>query len=312
MKTVAITGASGMIATELVSLLLGKGGYEISLISTNPDKYISRWDSGNVRWYTLGQWMDELKKTGKRCDVLINTGFARSSNGVDVSSSLQFTVDVALAARRCCVASFINISSQSVYGKIYEPLWTEETPVAPDYMYALGKYSAELLIDSILCSSSVNYTNVRLSSVCENARFLRVFVQNAIENRPIRVQDGRQSLSFIDVRDVASGLLAMIEKAPVAIFDKIYNLGTGVCNTIMEMAQMVKKIALEKYGIQVEIIVEEANLPMHVGMNPGKFKETFGWKPAYDLEKMICSLFNYLKYSDLGGGYPISWKMINL
>ena len=85
-----------------------------------------------------------------------------------------------------------------------------------------------------------------------------------------------------------------------------------MCNTIMEMAQMVKKIALEKYGIQVEIIVEEANLPMHVGMNPGKFKETFGWKPAYDLEKMICSLFNYLKYSDLGGGYPISWKMINL
>ena len=51
---------------------------------------------------------------------------------------------------------------------------------------------------------------------------------------------------------------------------------------------------------------------MYVGMNPGKFKETFGWKPAYDLEKMICSLFNYLKYSDLGGGYPISWKMINL
>ena len=50
-----------------------------------------------------------------------------------------------------------------------------------------------------------------------------------------------------------------------------------------------EKIALEKYGIQVEIIVEEANLPMHVGMNPGKFKETFGWKPAYDLEKMICS-----------------------
>ena len=65
MKTVAITGASGMIATELVSLLLGKGGYEISLISTNPDKYISRWDSDNVRWYTLGQWMDELKKQAR-------------------------------------------------------------------------------------------------------------------------------------------------------------------------------------------------------------------------------------------------------
>lgn len=69
MKTVAITGASGMVATELVSLLLDKGGYEISLISTNPARYISRWDSSNVRWYTLEQWQEEVVKTGKRCDV---------------------------------------------------------------------------------------------------------------------------------------------------------------------------------------------------------------------------------------------------
>lgn len=44
---------------------VGQRGYEISLISTNPDKYISRWDSDNVRWYTLGQWMDELKKQAR-------------------------------------------------------------------------------------------------------------------------------------------------------------------------------------------------------------------------------------------------------
>ena len=68
-----------------------------------------------------------------------------------------------------------------------EPLWTESTPVEPDYLYAMGKYSSEIITKLMLEETDIKWTNIRLCSVCENARFVRIFVQNAIEGKPIHL-----------------------------------------------------------------------------------------------------------------------------
>ena len=52
-----------------------------------------------------------------------------------------------------CDSVFANISSQSVYGKMSEPLWAESTPVEPDYLYAMGKYSSEIITKLMLKES---------------------------------------------------------------------------------------------------------------------------------------------------------------
>lgn len=312
MKRVVITGASGMVATELALLLQKDGGYEISLISTSPDKYRNRFDDPHTKWYSLNGFRKHALESRQRFDVLIHAGFARSSEGEKIADSLQFTQKVAEMAKDIKVGAFVNISSQSVYGKIHAPLWTEDTPPVPDYLYAVGKYASELLGNAILKPTGINYTNIRLSSVCENARFLKIFVSNALENKPINVQGGNQLLSFIDVRDVASALKLVIDKADKFIFQPTYNLSTGNSHTILEMAQMVKTVGETDYDLSPEVTVEPADIRMEVGMDSSRFQSEFSWHPIYDLEDMITALYNYLIKRELGGmSYPLSWIIAN-
>ena len=301
-KNIIITGASGLVATQLTLDLLYKTPHCLFLISTNPTALEGRYVgfANRIKCYTLESFSDYAKTSGKSFDACVNAGFARSSLGRLLVDSLEFTYRLVTLVKELEVNKFVNISSQSIYGKETEPLWTEDAPLAPDYMYALGKYNTELITRIILSKSVVNWTNIRLSSVCENARFMNVFVKNALSSTPIHITAGNQGCSFIDVRDVASALTKVLE-SDINHFDEAYNLGTAEMFTIREIAEKVKRIGDEKYGTSV-VITEEANENnVKIGMDNTLFKQTFGWQPQYSMDDMIISLFE-METNDNGGG----------
>ena len=146
-KNIIITGASGLVATQLTLDLLNNTNYFLYLVSTNPTALKDRYDgfAKRIKCCTLDSFCDYAKASGERFDACVNAGFARSSLGRPLVDSLEFTFKLVTLIKELGVDKFINISSQSVYGKETEPLWTEQTPLDPDYMYALGKYSTELI-----------------------------------------------------------------------------------------------------------------------------------------------------------------------
>lgn len=309
-RNIIITGASGLVATQLAMDLLEKTPHKLFLVSTNPTRLNERYCEykDRVKSYTLDNFRAYAKTLEERFDVCINAGFARSSLGRPLVDSLEFTYELVSLVKELGVKKFVNISSQSVYGKDTEPFWTEETLLAPDYMYALGKYNTELITRIVLSNSMVNWTNIRLSSVCENARFMNVFVKNAISGLPIHLTAGNQGCSFIDVRDVSSGLMAIIE-SDIECFAEAYNLGTAEMYTIREIAEKVKVIGDSKYGTSV-VITEDANdYKVKVGMDNTLFRETFAWRPEYTIDDMIISLFEMIINVD-GGGYPRAFKIV--
>lgn len=291
-KNIIITGASGLVATQLTLDLLDKTPHCLYLVSTNPTALEGRYAGfeKRIKCYTLESFSDYAKTSGTSFDACVNTGFARSSLGRPLVDSLEFTYRLVTLVKELEVKKFINISSQSIYGKETEPLWTEDTPLAPDYMYALGKYNTELITRIVLSKSIVNWTNIRLSSVCENARFMNVFVKNALSGTPIHLTAGNQGCSFIDVRDVASALIKVLE-SDINQFAEAYNLGTAEMFTIREIAKKVKRIGEEKYGTSVVITEETNENNVKIGMDNTLFKQTFGWQPQYSMFDMIISLF---------------------
>ena len=183
------------------------------------------------------------------------------------------------------------------------PLWREDTPLAPALgdMYALAKTFTETLTHIMLGGGRVNYTNIRLSSVCENARFLRVFVDKALAGEPIEVLGGEQRFSFIDVRDVASALVAIIDKCDTKPFRTVYNLGTSRQNSLISLAEAVKRVAEERYHTQpVEIFRKPSDDHRSVGMDSSRFMADFSWQPVLSDIDMIVSLFEYL--TNVNGG----------
>ena len=119
---------------------------------------------------------------------------------------------------------------------------------------------------------------------------MSVFVKNALSGSPIHLTAGNQICSFIDVRDVSTALIKVIESDSIH-FAEAYNLGTAEMFSIREIAEKVKQIGDTMYGTSV-VITEEANdNHIKIGMDNSLFKKTFNWEPSYSMDDMIISLF---------------------
>lgn len=297
MKHIIITGAGGLVATELTFSLLKQTDAHLYLLSTHISTINERYNDykERVKCFTLQTFIDFSANTDIKYDYCIHTAFSRSANGNQIVESIVYQRTLLSALKRIELKVFINISSQSVYGKTTPPLWKEDSPIDPDYLYAMGKYFSEVLTQQILEESNIKWTNIRLCSVCENARFIRIFVQNSIEGKNIILTAPNQQCSFIHVQDVASGLMALIEKAEYIKLLPAYNLGANIVNTIGEVANMVKSIAIKKYHLkEIDIIEQADNNSDKIGMDSTLFMKTFMWKPTHDMENMIIDLFEML------------------
>lgn len=305
---VIITGASGLVATELAIRLLSiDDAVELTLVSRRPHELSDRYAQFSSRIKSLT--LDELMHSeSESYDICVHTAFARSSSGDKIVESLNYSIRLFKWAKNQGIPRFVNISSQSVYGNSYEPYIDEYAPCAPDYMYALAKYSSELLARNIFDKSDTDLVNIRLSSVCENARFIKVFVSNVINHRPIKLVAPNQVVSFIDVRDVAEAITKVIYASTFISGD--FNLGSGQVYSIKDVSLLVREIGQQKFNLpEIEIEIEDNGTTSQVGMSIKKFCTTYDWKPRLNIGDMITSLFNMLIDVN-GGGYPASFKLV--
>lgn len=312
MKHIIITGSSGLVATELTYALLKQTDAHLYLLSTHIENISKRYGQHKKRvsCFTIQTFSKFVNDARIKYDYCIHTAFSRNSSGKSIVESINYQRELIALLKKQDLGVFVNISSQSVYGKTSEPLWKEDTQLDPDYLYAMGKYFSEIVTQQMLEGSCIKWTNIRLCSVCEKARFVHVLVQNAIDGNPILLTAPDQQCSFIDVQDVASALMAFMGKAKNINLFPAYNLGANLVNTIGEVASMIKSIAEKKYGLKkVNIVEQESNNHVRIGMDATSFMTTFSWRPQRSMEDMVVEMFEALTNSD-NGIYPISFKIV--
>ncbi len=312
MQHIIITGASGLVATELTIRLLQETDAHLYLISTHVEKIKERYKGyeDRVDCFTLQTFAEYSFTASIRYNYCIHTAFARSSIGNELVGSIEYLCALINILKRIEIGVFVNISSQSVYGVSSEPLWKENTVVDPNYMYALGKCFTEILIKQLFEDVGIKWTNIRLCSVMENARFVKIFVENALEGKSIVLTAPEQQCSFVDITDVADALLAFMNKAEQIDLMPIYNLGANIICTIAEIANMVKYIGETQFGIsKVDIIEKYSENKNRVGMDASLFMDTFDWKPKKDMSGMIEEMFEYIKNPDKKK-YSVSFSIV--
>lgn len=299
-KNVLVTGASGYLGQAVIKLLSNQN-YNIIALSRDKDKVNKLYqDFDNVVCYEN----KDLFKGGLclgHVDCLIHCGFARPyRNNDEITDSLNYTNQLFNLAAMHQVPIVINISSQSVYGTKQPIYWKEDTPVMPETMYAQAKYCSELMANTIKqFNKHSNVTSLRLSALSGGQAglvpidILAKFVTKALRNETIEIIDGRQQMQRLDVRDAAKGIVLLMETDAKA-WEPVYNLGAEKSYTILEMAETVSEIAKARFGQKVNIIVKPDNIDLALGMDSTAFYELTNWKPEYDLEDIIISLFDYL------------------
>lgn len=297
-KTVLISGAGGFLGGALLHQLSQKPSIRVMALTSQPGTLRSGFPyMENLECFSSTQDLDAGIIPLEEVDILIHSAFARTMEVKVLADSLLFTQRLLLKAVEAGVRGIINVSSQSVYGRNKDTPWNEESALDVDSPYALAKYASELITNMARRTGSkrVYTTNLRLASLSGpglEARLTAKFVRNALQGTPIHLVGGQQVLAFMDVRDAASGILALLDVEPES-WKPVYNLGTHCRYTLLEITEMVRTVAQEYTQKPVVIEIDECTAEYDSGMDCTSFFRQTNWQPSHDLESMIRSLFKY-------------------
>ncbi|MDC3132895.1 NAD-dependent epimerase/dehydratase family protein [Flavobacteriaceae bacterium] len=217
-KTLFITGSTGYLGQNLIKKLIETDDFDLITYGLNKSK-VENLFKGKVKaiydYKDLKQGVINLGNV----DLLLHLGFRRPfGENKQVADSLRFTNKLFTLAAQNQLPAVINISSQSVYGLSSPPLWTEQTPVAPETVYAQAKYATELMLASAhkLCNT-LCFSSIRLGTLTGGANGLigneviSIFCKNALDGKKINIIGGMQELERFDIKDAVDALIAMIK-----------------------------------------------------------------------------------------------------
>jgi UDP-glucose 4-epimerase len=251
---VLVVGGAGGIGSHLVDALVDEG----AVISVY-DKF-TRGNLANLEWARQNAELnivegditdaEALKRACQGIDYVFHLAAVwmadcQRSPRLGMEINVGGTFNVLEAAQAGGVRKVIFSSAGAVYGEpVYAPV-DEDHPLNPANMYAASKIAGEKFCEAFYQTYGLNYVALRYWNVYGPRvdtpgkgtqiipRWLDLIEQG---QAPVIHGDGRQTMDFVHVRDVArANVLAC--KSPVT--NEVFNVGSGVETSARELAELL-------------------------------------------------------------------------
>jgi nucleoside-diphosphate-sugar epimerase len=211
-------------------------------------------------------------------------------NNVNVMGT-SYLID-ALTQTDC--TQFIFASTSEVYGNNTSP-FSENMQLQPVSPYSLSKAMAELLIQTRLRNSTINYSIARIfnfygPNMSENF-FINEMIQTLSKGEAFKMTLGEQFRDYLFVDDVISALISMIQQN--GIQNEIINICSGKGIKIKDIALEVQKYFPSK--ILFGAIPYRENEVWEMIGNAEKVKEKLNFVPKISLSVGISKLIEIPK-----------------
>lgn len=291
---VFLTGAGGLLGSTLLEHLRD-AKCSVTALSSQPDMLRERFGDR----YRLLDTADFLCNgyDFSSTDVLLHCAFPRNNDSSAMARGLDFQRDVFERAARGGAKAILNVSSQSVYDTKRSTPATEQTPAVLDSKYAVAKYLSEQLADAICSHYNVRCTHLRMASLIGlqfHVRIINRFIQSALEHGRITVHAGHQSFGFLDVRDAAAALCAMLH-SDANTWQHVYNVGAAQNWGILPLAELCKstvEAATGKPLAAFDVVPSEELLCS--ALDSTTFQTQFGWQPQISIPQFTRELVDSL------------------
>jgi UDP-glucose 4-epimerase len=215
-----------------------------------------------------------------------------STNEVNVRG----TLNVLKEAARCKVKRFVFASSTAVYGDSETLPVTEKAIVNPISPYAASKLAGEAYCKAFAGSYGLSTVVLRFFNVygprSENSPYCGVitkFLQQANKGEIINIYgDGKQTRDFINVKDIAEGLILALEANDVD--GETFNICTGIPTSINDLARAVQ-VATQKDSPITHASARQGEIRYSYG-DPAKAMEKLHFIAKVSLSEGLNSLIN--------------------
>ena len=250
-----VTGGAGFIGSNFVRKIVSLG-YKVNVL----DKLTYAGNLENIRSFIESGQIVFFQ--GDICDPLITS---EALNGVDVvvnfaaeshvdrsiENSLDFvrtnvlgTENLLAQSLKAGVKTFIQISTDEVYGSIETGSWTEDSQISPNSPYSASKAAGDLLalayfrthgLDVRITRCSNNYGPYQLDE-----KLVPTLITRLIKNERLPIYgNGLNQREWIFVDDHCSAVFLVLQKG---VPGNIYNIGSGLEMNNLEMAHKLVEI----------------------------------------------------------------------
>lgn len=197
-------------------------------------------------------------------------------------------------------AKLLFASTSEVYGDPLEHPQKEEyrgnvSTTGPRSVYDEAKRFGETIVSAFVRSKGLDGRIIRIFNtygprIDQDGRVVIEFIAAALKNKPLPIfGDGKQTRSFMFVNDLVDGIIKAMDRDNTKA--EIFNLGNPDEFTILELAEMVKKLT----NSSSEIVFTE-NLPKDDPLQRcpdiTKAKEVLDWEPKIPLEEGLKKLID--------------------
>lgn len=199
-------------------------------------------------------------------------------------------------------AKFLFASTSEVYGDPLEHPQKEAyngnvSTTGPRSVYDESKRFGETITQAYVNYNKLDGRIIRIFNtygprMASDGRVVIEFVKAALNNKPFPIfGDGTQTRSFMFVSDLIDGIIAAMDKGDKG---EIYNLGNPNEFTLLELADVVKKLtgSTSEVSFVDRMPVDD---PKRRCPDITKAKEKFGWEPKVQLEEGLKKLIVYLQ-----------------
>lgn len=295
---ILVTGGSGFIGSNLVDYLLSlnykvvifnRNGLKVEAHKTNPSiQYVA----GDIRKKADIERLPTDIKWVVHLAAAISVSESMKDPKKYIQTNVEGSDNILRWAKAHGVQRFVAASSAAYYGNPATLPCVEDMDFAGISPYAKSKFDMEKLQENMfinheLCGAALRFFNVygpRQDPKSPYSGVISKFLDQANDGKPITIfGDGNNTRDFVFVQDVARAIMSVLQDKPGF---KVFNVGTGLATSILQLAESVKKVA--KSSSEIKLLAPLKGDIIHSRSSAALLEKTTKWKPNMKLEQGLA------------------------
>ena len=310
---VLVTGGAGFIGSNYVRRIVDGSLTGVDHL-TVLDKLTYAGTLSNLEMLPIGSFEfvrgdigdpDLVNDLASKHEVIVNfaaeSHVDRSITGARdfVETNVLGTQNLLDAARRNSVKTFLQISTDEVYGTIDEGSWDENFPLLPNSPYSASKASADLLARSYHRTFGMDVRITRCSNNYGPHQFpekvIPLFVTNLIDKKKVPLYgQGLNVRDWLHVDDHCRGIHAVLTKGKSG---EIYNIGGGRELTNRELTSIILE-KMDRDDSSIEFVQDRLGHDLRYSVSIKKISSELGYTPQVPFEQGIEQTIDWYKSNE--------------